>query len=162
MITNIVLFPVLGNFYSKITNRQAKYILITAIVGVIFAYFVNIKCGYNPELCSLAISTFVFLVAKSIFGKMTLSKVPYNIICVLGKSTFGVYLIHIYFMHIYWWKYDYIQIYTKDPLITGLVWILYVQLVCTAIVLVYLLVKKLIAKMYVFLRVCWSKKMNNK
>lgn len=146
MITNIVLFPILGHFYNKITNKQAKYLLITAFAGVVFAYCINIKCGYNSQLCSLAIATFVFLAFKMIFGKMTIAKVPYKIICILGKSTFGVYLIHIYFMHIYWWKYDYLKKYIKDPLVTGFVWILYVQLVCTVIVLVYLLVQYLIKK----------------
>ena len=139
MITNIVLYPLLGHFFDREIITKKLWLGLTAFTSlcIAVAFHSNIVCGYTAGNCTVVLAVWIFVTIKSVSEHIVWNKIIEKIIYVLGKATFGVYLIHILLMHKYWGLYDNIMLYCKEPMITSLVWIFVVCIIANIYVLLY-------------------------
>lgn len=114
IMSNIVLYPLVGYFIHYRIDIKRKHVIYSWIINVICIILACITTYYNikitgicnPRETQLFHSSFsivnnitIFITFKYIFEKFKLPELAEKVICSLGKCTFGIYLIHIFVLY---------------------------------------------------------------
>lgn len=154
LTANIVLYPCIGYFMEhriNIDNIKKKTLpllwmanIVTIIISCYMTYYKGELQGVINEASSQGFLTIFVLVncitlymtTKYIFSKVTMPKILEKIVLSLGKSTFGIYLLHLLVKDK---AINMIDIMTKagcNHMIAVLVWCFMVMMVCWVITIV--------------------------
>lgn len=108
MLTNIVVYPLIGYYLQHRFIITKKRFIVSFIVGIVGILLTEVCVYYNHIITLswdeglfskfiLPIAAAFYIVTKALFNKVKLSEKTEKVICSVGSNVFGVYLFHIFY-----------------------------------------------------------------